>query len=228
MIHAALDTSDGVALAISQDDDMLYNGRLDASGRNSDRQLVPFVIDALAKNGLTPADVTHWSVGTGPGSFAGLRCGIAMLKGFRMVSGAFLRGIPTSCAIAARIADGKKQLIGVLHDGRCNQVLLARVQGDSPANCQLAEMPRPLDPEELLDDGHRCDCYAALADVALPDLPPSIAQRLHLLDAVDAAMMLTASEKLYPWPQSEKEVEQSTAPLYVRQAVFVHPAILRA
>jgi tRNA threonylcarbamoyl adenosine modification protein YeaZ len=227
MIHASLDTSAGVALAIAKDNAILFNGQLASSGRDSDRQLLPFVTARLAECGLTPRDVTHWTVGIGPGSFAGLRCGIAMLKGFRLVSGAALRGVPTSCALAAQAANGRALTVGVLHDGRCNQVLLARIACSGAGELKLLEAPEPLDPAQLLEDTHQCDCYATLSATALPALPEAIATKLIRLEALDAAKLLDASESLYPWPADDAATEGSTAPLYVRQAVFVRPATLR-
>lgn len=227
MIHAALDTSAGVSLAISQDNTLLFNGQLEGCGRDSDRQLLPFVTSSLAQCKLTPRDVTHWTVGIGPGSFAGLRCGIAMLKGFRLVSGAALRGVPTSCALAAQAANGRNITIGVLHDGRCNQVLLARIACNNDSDFKLLESPEPLDAKQLLEDAHQCDCYAALHSTTLPELPDAIASKLIRIDALDAAKLLDASATLYPWPTDDATTESSTAPLYVRQAVFVRPATLR-
>ncbi len=227
MIHAALDTSAGVSLAIAQDNTISFNAQLAGCGRDSDRQLLPFVTESLAKCKLTPRDVTHWTVGIGPGSFAGLRCGIAMLKGFRLVSGAALRGVPTSCAVAAQAANGDAITVGVLHDGRCNQVLLARIACNINGEFKLLESPEPLDAQQLLEKTHHCDKYAALNSTALPALPDAISSNLMRLDSLDAAKLLDASESLYPWPTDDATTETSTSPLYVRQAVFVRPATLR-
>lgn len=51
-----------------------------AQGGHSAR-LPGALIELLAANGLTLADVEGWAVGIGPGSFTGLRIGLATLKG---------------------------------------------------------------------------------------------------------------------------------------------------
>lgn len=55
---------------------------------------------ALATAGLAPADVDLCAVGTGPGSFTGLRVGLAVAKGLFLARGTPLVGIPTSRTLA--------------------------------------------------------------------------------------------------------------------------------
>lgn len=227
MIHAALDTSEGFSFAVSCGDNVCCQAWQPGAGRDSDRRLVPFVMEKLAGCGLSPREVDRWTVGTGPGSFAGLRCGIAMLKAFRMAAGCGLRGVPTSCAMAASAANGAAGVVGVLHDGRCGQVLLARVEVSRDGAARLLGVPEALEPSALTGGKYACGSYCALASVVLPVLPAAIAQELQLLDGVDASRLLSAPAECYPWPVDDADTESSTAPLYVRQAVFVKPAQLR-
>ncbi len=44
-------------------------------------QLIPEIAELLPKNGLTKHDVELFVVGSGPGSFTGLRVGLAAVKG---------------------------------------------------------------------------------------------------------------------------------------------------
>jgi len=228
MIEAALDTSLGFALAVRRDGESLLDAGIPAMGRESDRILLPWLTEQFALVGLKGRDVERWTLGTGPGSFAGLRCGIALVKGIALVSGARLRGVPTSVAIAAALADKAATTVGVLHDGRCGQVLLARVVREA-AGWRLTENPAPLDPDELQASVNACDAYVTLQAAALPPLPETVAKRLSAAEAVSAARLLEASEALYPWPEAGDmaAAERSVEPLYVRQAVFVKPAELR-
>ena len=195
--HASLDTSIGFSLAVLDGSQVVLQATMPGMGRESDRLLTPWLMSQLATKGISLQEITHWTLGTGPGSFAGLRCGIAMVKGIVAVTGAVMRGVPSAYALAVQAATPVAQMVGVLHDGRCGQVLLAKFSRHA--------------------DGFR------LAD----DPPPEIAECLKALPEIDASELARAPEALYPWPTDMAGMEQSTMPLYVRQAVFVKPAELR-
>jgi tRNA threonylcarbamoyladenosine biosynthesis protein TsaB len=50
-------------------------------GGNFSAQLVPLISGLLAKHGLSKYDISGFAVATGPGSFTGLRVGLAVVKG---------------------------------------------------------------------------------------------------------------------------------------------------
>ena len=224
--HASLDTSIGFSLAVLDGKQVVLQATMPGMGRESDRLLTPWLMAQLATKGISLQEITHWTLGTGPGSFAGLRCGIAMVKGIVAVTGAVMRGVPSAYALAAQAATPAAQTVGVLHDGRCGQVLLARFSR-SVDGFRLADDPAPLDPQGLLAEANHCDCYATAQADSLPELPPEVASCLMALPEIDAAVLARAPEALYPWPTDMVEMEQSTTPLYVRPAVFVKPAVLK-
>ncbi|MDD4539399.1 MAG: tRNA (adenosine(37)-N6)-threonylcarbamoyltransferase complex dimerization subunit type 1 TsaB [Lentisphaeria bacterium] len=226
MIHAALDTSLGSALVVADGDRVLCNDHLAGTGRESDRELAPWVKATLDGLNLPLDDVRRWTVGTGPGSFAGLRYGIALVKGFCAISGAAMRGVPSCLALAhAALAEarGSAQRIGVLHDARCGQVILVRFERHADATLQLMGDALVLTPEELLAEQHRCDHYVSAQTAALPALPELVATRLLSCASIDAGALLHAPERLWPWPQNPQEIMASCEPLYVRPPVFVKP-----
>jgi tRNA threonylcarbamoyl adenosine modification protein YeaZ len=227
MIHAALDTSAGFTLAILDDDKILLRDALRSAGRDSDRMLLPWLTAHLDSLKLKPADVQAWTAGIGPGSFAGLRCGIAVIKGIATVTGAKLRGVPSSCAIAAaaNATHPEADDIAVLHDGRCGQTIAVYLKKNAENCWMISREPQPQFPEELDDANGRL--WTTMQPEALPELPADIAAKLILPDAMDAAALAMAPATCYPWPQTPAEEETSTTPLYIRQAVFVKPAAIR-
>jgi tRNA threonylcarbamoyladenosine biosynthesis protein TsaB len=91
---------------------------------------LPGAIDELlSMAGLSIRDLGAIAVGTGPGSFTGLRIGISYAKGIAMASGCTLVGVPSfdAMALAAverhNIAEGR--LVCVVMDARKGEVYTA-------------------------------------------------------------------------------------------------------
>ncbi|MGB9886144.1 MAG: tRNA (adenosine(37)-N6)-threonylcarbamoyltransferase complex dimerization subunit type 1 TsaB [Moorellales bacterium] len=68
------------------------------------RELVPLVDWCLSRAGLTLADVEGVAVALGPGSFTGLRIGLATAKALALAAGVPLAGVP-SLEVAAAAAE---------------------------------------------------------------------------------------------------------------------------
>jgi tRNA threonylcarbamoyl adenosine modification protein YeaZ len=227
MISAALDCSQGCSLAISQNQTLLCSEFLPGSSRESDRLLSQWLLSCCQNLNIEVEEIERWSAGTGPGSFAGLRCGIALLKGICRASQAKMRGVPSCYALAKSVVDPKPgQLLGALHDGRRGQVILTSFLIAESLEPLWHQAPRPLFPEQLLEPAHRCQHWVCQSDWQLPPLPPELQSSLQLEEHLNAAYLLSGEEQ-WPWPSSKQEQEDSCQPLYVRQAVFVKPTPMR-
>ncbi|MFZ0681016.1 tRNA (adenosine(37)-N6)-threonylcarbamoyltransferase complex dimerization subunit type 1 TsaB, partial [Candidatus Binatus sp.] len=123
-----LDTSTSIAsLAV------IAGGRVAASierpATSHGAALPSAVDDLLGASGLSIRDVGAIAVGTGPGSFTGLRIGLSYAKGIAMASGCALVGVPgfDAMALAAlernNIVDGR--LVCVVVDARKGEVYAA-------------------------------------------------------------------------------------------------------
>ncbi len=73
------------------------------SGRRHTQELAPLVAEALKHPGFTAADVKALGVALGPGSFTGLRIGLAFAKGMALTQKIPIVGIPTLEAVAAAV-----------------------------------------------------------------------------------------------------------------------------
>ena len=181
---------------------------------DSDRELAPWILRQLAEHHLSLADIRRWTVGTGPGSFAGLRFGIAFLKGICAVTGAELRGVPSCQALADAAAEATTRpgRLGVLHDARCGQVIVTVYEHqDNRRPKQLTE-PSVYTPAQLLQPQLTCDSWTTAQPELLAVLPKSVAGATLVLPFPDAARLLPGHDG-----------DPSCEPIYVRPPVFVSP-----
>lgn len=98
--------------------------------RAANTKLLPELRDLLGELGLAPADVGAVVVGRGPGSFTGVRIGVAAAKGVAHGLGAPLFGVGTLDAVAQRFS-AQNGLVGILGDAMRGEVYpaLFRVRG---------------------------------------------------------------------------------------------------
>jgi tRNA threonylcarbamoyladenosine biosynthesis protein TsaB len=119
------------------------------SGRQPSETLLSAVSGLLAECGAAPAEITCVAVSAGPGSFTGLRVGMAAAKGFCYGWALPLAPVPTLTALASRFPGEGRVLCPVL-DARKKEVYAAlfRWNGDGPTRLtpDLA-----IGPDALLD-----------------------------------------------------------------------------
>lgn len=88
------------------------------SPRRHTVELLPRLVSALAQSGLGPEHLSGIAVTQGPGSFTGLRIGMAAAKGLALARGLPLIAIPTLDAVAVAQGRDRRPLCAVLQAGR--------------------------------------------------------------------------------------------------------------
>ena len=110
--------------------------------RQTNVEATSTLLDCLAQAGLTMEDVDEVLVGRGPGSFTGVRIGIATAKGLACGLGAPLYGTSTldACAWAAWLA-GVRGTLGVVGDAMRGEVYpgIYRMGENGPERTFVAE-----------------------------------------------------------------------------------------
>lgn len=102
--------------------DVLVEADFDAP-RAALGRLLPAIRDLLVAEGLTPGDLAEVVVGRGPGSFTGVRIGVATAKGLAHGLGTPLYGVGTLDAIAWACATaGHEGVLGVVGDAMRGEV----------------------------------------------------------------------------------------------------------
>ena len=100
MLTLGIETAaDVCAVALIDGDDLLVRSSVWVP-RSHGRRLAPLVAEALAHAGRVAADLDVVAVSAGPGSYTGLRIGMATAKGLCLATGAALAAVPTLRALA--------------------------------------------------------------------------------------------------------------------------------
>ena len=81
-------------------------------------ELAPAVVATLAKSNVSASDLTVLAVALGPGSFTGLRIGLALAKGLSLANHIPIVGIPTLDIVAAAQPLQNDRMAAVLQAGR--------------------------------------------------------------------------------------------------------------
>jgi tRNA threonylcarbamoyladenosine biosynthesis protein TsaB len=98
----ALDTTGSAGSVAIVDDERVWLSRVGDADRTHAERLPGDLIDALSACGLTASDVDVFAVAAGPGSFTGLRIGIAAVQGLAFVTGRPV--VPVSALTALAVA----------------------------------------------------------------------------------------------------------------------------
>lgn len=130
MIVLAADTATSInSVAVCDGGDILAETVV-RCGRSHAERLLDTVTWVLGEAGLTLGDVGALAVSAGPGSFTGLRVGIAAWKGLALGKGLPLVGVPTLGALS-RVAEPVGGVICPLLDARMGEVFAAAYRYDA-------------------------------------------------------------------------------------------------
>jgi tRNA threonylcarbamoyladenosine biosynthesis protein TsaB len=144
MIVLAIDTAGtGCYAALYDTDQDSIIGAAGADiGRGHAEQLMDFVDAALDVAGMTLQDIGRIAVTVGPGSFTGIRVGVAAARGLALALGVPAVGVSTLAAIAADHQTGTPLMVAM--DAKRDEVYWQRFAADGsaaspPAIASLAE-----------------------------------------------------------------------------------------
>ncbi|OGW75867.1 MAG: tRNA (adenosine(37)-N6)-threonylcarbamoyltransferase complex dimerization subunit type 1 TsaB [Omnitrophica bacterium RBG_13_46_9] len=114
----AIDTStEYLGLAIAEDDKILGSFR-EGQGMKHSSLLMPSIDGLLAKCHLRLKNIEVIALSIGPGSFTGLRIGVAACKGINLVFGTPIVDVPTLDAIAYNFINEKERILCPLIDAK--------------------------------------------------------------------------------------------------------------
>lgn len=160
-------------------------------GRTGAESLLPCIDRVLREAGAGLDAVEAYAVSIGPGSFTGLRVGVATLKGLAFADDAPVAPVPTLAALASAAAPGADPVLAILdaQRGEFYAALFRRSEGGAPEPGTPEE--GVYTPAELAGAlPQRCalvgEGAAACAEALLPLCGPGVALLDAPLDVVAA------------------------------------------
>ena len=202
----AVDTAGKTAgVALLQDDRLLYEVYLDG-GMTHSETLMPMIDTCLKMCGLTCADIDLYAVNAGPGSFTGLRIGLAAVKGLAFPRETLCAPVSTLEALAAAHT-GEGTVLCAL-DARRAQVYSAAfdlathtrlLDDDARAVTDLADFVENCKkPLFFVGDGAGL-CYNKYSDVpGVLQTPPALRGGRAAAVALVAKQMAAAGQAVLP------------------------------
>ena len=144
------DTSAKAAsVALSENGKLISEFYLD-SGFTHSETVLPMAKAVLDAARIAPADVDLFAVNYGPGSFTGLRIGIAAVKALGMSLEKPCAAVSTLEALAYNMQSAGGVICAAM-DARCNQVYTAFFESDGKSISRLCE-DRAVSTDELFED----------------------------------------------------------------------------
>ncbi|MBS1371972.1 MAG: tRNA (adenosine(37)-N6)-threonylcarbamoyltransferase complex dimerization subunit type 1 TsaB [Lentisphaeria bacterium] len=215
---AALDLSGREAgFALLDGAEIVLSGVRPMRGRDS-AQLAAWIAAELDRAGVELGSVAKWSVGSGPGSFTGMRLAAALVNGWTFGKpGIESRCVPTAVALAANFsAPAEGSRIGALFDGRNRELIFFEMQ------IRNGE-PVPSGVEKVLNAEQAAEFFASYSGERLIAFEAELSALEKLL-APDIAAKLEAFASIRPEALAlsrYKPFDNNLADLvYIRPAVF--------
>ena len=102
------------------------------------RTLMPMVDNALSQADMNIGDIDVFSVNVGPGSFTGIRIGVAAVKGLALSNNKPCAAVSTLESVAYNFVDDCCVVCAAM-DARCNQVYTALFRCDGSSVTRICE-----------------------------------------------------------------------------------------
>ena len=215
----ALETSaKAVSAAVTEDGKVLASGYQD-TGLTHSRTLMPIVESILKNTNLSMKDIDAVAVAVGPGSFTGIRIGVAAAKGLAFAVDKPTIGVSTLAAMARNVAfcDGpiicamdarRQQVYNALFeakDGKLKRLTEDRAIALADLLEEIKGDPRP---KMVVGDGGRLCCDYLTANGLPCRLAPAQLVMQNAMSVALEAELLAAAGKLVS--------AQALEPVYLR------------
>lgn len=201
----------GLGIALVRDGECLSRQR--EEGRDQAARLLPAIGEVLDRAGIARHEIGLIAITIGPGSFTGVRVGLAAARGLAVALDRPLAGIATTEVLLAQAATRDRQVAAVI-DSRLGDWFVALASGDRvPFIASTAQLAERLGSGPATLVGPDVERLAA-------SIPGSIAEQVAI-DPV-ALARLAGAEDAATWRERNRR-EGLPRPLYLRGVNVTSP-----
>lgn len=211
----SIDSSSVTASAAVSENGKTLSESFINNGLTHSQTLMPMVEETLRRGEVSITDIDFLAVTNGPGSFTGIRIGIASVKGMADALGKECAAVSTLEAIAEPLRE-KNVLACAVMDARCNQVYTASFK-----NGERLTQDRAILIEQLGEELKNADCEAvligdgaALCYERLKDVVPNITLADEDIRFVHASYIGKIAERKIKNGETVKS--ENLVPFYLR------------
>jgi tRNA threonylcarbamoyladenosine biosynthesis protein TsaB len=215
----AIDTSTTVCSVAVVAGERIEAEAAEYSGNTHARHLMARVEEVMAESGRQLADLDGIAVAAGPGSFTGLRIGIATAQGLAMAAGVPIVGI-SSLEAAAWSAPAAANTVCAMLDARRKEVYVARFDRRDGVLVRAGN-DRVARPEAVIADMPRGCCFIGTGVRAYRDRIAALAPEASFPNAdadhwIRAAGVASLAQPLLAG--NSQHLQSMVSPRYIRKS----------
>ena len=192
----------GLAVVVVRDGVVLADHR--SEGRDQAATLLPAIADTLERAAVDRKELSLIAVTVGPGSFTGVRVGLAAARGLAVALGVPLAGLATTSVLLAQAKAGERVAVAAI-DSKLGDWFCA-VDGEAPFLASAAELAARL-------AGKPCVIVGPDAGHLAPLIANAIAETAPVDAAVVARLALAVGSETW---RARNQAEGLPRPLYLR------------
>lgn len=216
-----LDTAgDELMLGIAEDGEMTFSHRAESgSQRRHSAMLTPLIKTGLDKLGIPPDKLTAVGINTGPGSFTGIRTGIATARTMGQFLEIPVHAFTTFELLAGSIVDSvDTKSVAVYIDALRNRAYTAVLGFDSSGPFYLQEPAlQPLDAPSPKEEAQSLPILASQSLMPYFTHPAFTGQRVEAIEELEIFTPNIMLNLLDRYPEAFEEPWSRTLPLYLQE-----------